>query len=92
MVAGTESAVLMVESEAKELSEDQMLGAVLFGHDEMQIAVQAIKEFAAAVGAKESEWVAPTKNEALLEQLKAAFEAKISEAYTIAVKQDRCST
>ena len=89
VVAGTESAVLMVESEAKELSEDQMLGAVLFGHDEMQIAVQAIKEFAAAVGAKESEWVAPTKNEALLEQLKAAFEAKISEAYTIAVKQDR---
>ncbi|MBL7448344.1 polyribonucleotide nucleotidyltransferase, partial [Escherichia coli] len=42
VVAGTESAVLMVESEAKELSEDQMLGAVLFGHDEMQIAIQAI--------------------------------------------------
>jgi len=79
----------MVESEAKELSEDQMLGAVLFGHDEMQIAIQAIKEFAAAAGAVESTWVAPTKNEALLEQLKAAFEAKISEAYTIAVKQDR---
>lgn len=89
VVAGTESAVLMVESEAKELSEDQMLGAVLFGHDEMQIAIQAIKEFAAAAGAVESTWVAPTKNEALLEQLKAAFEAKISEAYTIAVKQDR---
>ncbi len=51
VVAGTESAVLMVESEAKELSEDQMLGAVLFGHDEMQIAIQAIKEFAAAAGA-----------------------------------------
>ncbi|MFX7082958.1 polyribonucleotide nucleotidyltransferase, partial [Acinetobacter baumannii] len=45
--------------------------------------------FAAAAGAVESTWVAPTKNEALLEQLKAAFEAKISEAYTIAVKQDR---
>ena len=44
VVAGTESAVLMVESEAKELSEDQMLGAVLFGHDEMQIAIQAINE------------------------------------------------
>ncbi|MFI8026486.1 polyribonucleotide nucleotidyltransferase, partial [Acinetobacter baumannii] len=52
VVAGTESAVLMVESEAKELSEDQMLGAVLFGHDEMQIAIQAINEFAAAAGAK----------------------------------------
>ena len=61
VVAGTESAVLMVESEAKELSEDQMLGAVLFGHDEMQIAIQAIKEFAAAAGATESTWVAPVK-------------------------------
>ena len=89
VVAGTEAAVLMVESEAKELSEDQMLGAVLFGHDEMQIAIQAIKEFAAAAGAVESTWVAPSKNEALLAQLKDAFEAKISEAYTIAVKQDR---
>ena len=89
VVAGTTSAVLMVESEAKELSEDQMLGAVLFGHDEMQIAIQAINEFVAAVGAKTSEWTAPSKNEALQAQLKAAFEAKISEAYTIAVKQDR---
>ncbi|MCH9048069.1 MAG: polyribonucleotide nucleotidyltransferase [Proteobacteria bacterium] len=89
VVAGTEAAVLMVESEAKELSEDQMLGAVLFGHDEMQIAIQAIKEFAAAAGAVESTWVAPVKNEALLGKLKEAFEAKISEAYTIAVKQDR---
>ncbi len=55
-----------------------MLGAVLFGHDEMQIAIQAIKEFAAAAGAVESTWVAPAKNETLREQLKAAFEAKIS--------------
>ncbi len=89
VVAGTEAAVLMVESQAKELSEDQMLGAVLFGHDEMQIAIQAINEFAAAVGAKTSEWTAPNKNEALQAQLKDAFEAKISDAYTIAVKQDR---
>ncbi|MFW1886592.1 polyribonucleotide nucleotidyltransferase, partial [Acinetobacter nosocomialis] len=51
VVAGTEAAVLMVESDAKELSEDQMLGAVLFGHDEMQLAIPAIKEFAAAAGA-----------------------------------------
>ena len=76
VVAGTESAVLMVESEAKELSEDQMLGAVLFGHDEMQIAVQAIKEFAAAVGAKESEWVAPVKNEELRAKLKKHLKQK----------------
>ncbi|MDO4223026.1 MAG: polyribonucleotide nucleotidyltransferase [Acinetobacter sp.] len=89
VVAGTESAVLMVESEAKELTEDQMLGAVLFGHDEQQIAIQAIKEFAAAAGAVESDWVAPTHNEELRANLKAAFEAKISEAYTIAVKQER---
>ncbi|KAA8733754.1 polyribonucleotide nucleotidyltransferase [Acinetobacter qingfengensis] len=89
VVAGTESAVLMVESEAKELSEDQMLGAVLFGHDEQQIAIQAIKEFAAAVGAAASNWEAPAHNEELRAQLKTAFEAKISEAYTIAVKQDR---
>ncbi len=51
VVAGTETAVLMVESEAKELSEDQMLGAVLFGHDEQQIAIKAIQEFAKAAGA-----------------------------------------
>lgn len=89
VVAGTDTAVLMVESEAKELSEDQMLGAVLFGHDEMQIAVQAIKEFAAAAGAVQSDWVAPVHNEELREKLKQAFEAKISEAYTIAEKQDR---
>ncbi|MCF9045589.1 polyribonucleotide nucleotidyltransferase [Acinetobacter nectaris] len=89
VVAGTESAVLMVESEAKELSEDQMLGAVLYGHDEMQIAIQAINEFAAAVGTTKSEWAAPTNDETLRTKLKEAFEAKISEAYTIAVKQDR---
>ncbi|OUY06666.1 polyribonucleotide nucleotidyltransferase [Acinetobacter populi] len=89
VVAGTDTAVLMVESEAKELSEDQMLGAVLFGHDEMQIAIQAIKEFAAAAGAVESDWVAPAHNEELREKLKQAFEAKISDAYTIAEKQDR---
>ncbi len=89
VVAGTESAVLMVESEAKELSEDQMLGAVLFGHDEMQIAIQAIKEFVTAVGAAESTWTAPEHNEELRAKLKATFEEKISQAYTIAVKQDR---
>lgn len=89
VVAGTESAVLMVESEAKELSEDQMLGGVLFGHDELQIAVQAINEFATAVGVNKLEWTAPTQNEVLRAQLKEAFEEKISQAYTIAVKQDR---
>ena len=89
VVAGTKSAVLMVESEAKELSEDQMLGAVLFGHDEMQIAIRAIEEFAAAAGAQPSTWTPPEQNEALRSQLKTAFESKISDAYTIAVKQER---
>jgi polyribonucleotide nucleotidyltransferase len=89
VVAGTEKAVLMVESEARELSEDEMLGAVLFGHDEMQVAIKAIKEFAAEVGNPAWEWSAPSKNEALKAQLKGAFEAAISEAYTIREKQTR---
>ena len=55
----------------------------------MQIAIQAINEFAAAAGATESSWTAPEKNEDLRAKLKEAFEAKISEAYTIAIKQDR---
>jgi polyribonucleotide nucleotidyltransferase len=91
VVAGTEKAVLMVESEAKELSEDEMLGAVLFGHDEMQVAIQAIKAFAAEVGNAPWAWTAPSKNEALKAALKGAFEAAISTAYTIREKQDRYS-
>jgi polyribonucleotide nucleotidyltransferase len=91
VVAGTEKAVLMVESEAKELSEDEMLGAVLFGHDEMQVAIRAIKEFAAEVGNARWDWAAPAKNEVLKAALKAAFEAPISEAYTIREKQVRYS-
>ncbi|MDF2446428.1 MAG: pnp [Moraxellaceae bacterium] len=91
VVAGTEKAVLMVESEAKELSEDEMLGAVLFGHDEMQVAIRAIKEFAAEVGNARWDWAAPAKNETLKAALKAAFEAPISEAYTIREKQVRYS-
>jgi polyribonucleotide nucleotidyltransferase len=91
VVAGTKAAVLMVESEAKELSEDEMLGAVLFGHDEMQVAIQAINEFAAEVGNPRWDWTAPSKNEALKAALKGAFEAAISEAYTIREKQVRYS-
>lgn len=91
VVAGTDKAVLMVESEAKELSEDEMLGAVLYGHDEMQAAIQAIKEFAAEVGNQRWEWAAPAKNESLKAALKSTFEAQISEAYTIREKQVRYS-
>ncbi|MDP2228255.1 MAG: polyribonucleotide nucleotidyltransferase, partial [Moraxellaceae bacterium] len=89
VVAGTEKAVLMVESEAKELSEDEMLGAVLFGHDEMQVAISAIKEFAAEVGVTPWDWSAPEQNAELKAALKAAFEGQISEGYTIREKQER---
>lgn len=89
VVAGTKSAVLMVESEARELSEDQMLGAVLYGHAQQQIVIDNINAFAAAVGNAKQEFVAPAINEELNNALKAGFTNKVSEAYTITVKQDR---
>ncbi len=89
VVAGTKSAVLMVESEAKELSEDQMLGAVLYGHGQQQVVIDNINTFAQAVGNTKQEFVAPAINEELNTQLKERFTAKVSEAYTITVKQDR---
>ncbi len=89
VVAGTEDAVLMVESEAKGLTEDQMLGGVLFAHQEMQVAVQAIKEFAAENGKPRWEWTAEAENTALLEAIRADFAAGIEEAYTIRDKMDR---
>lgn len=89
VVAGTEDAVLMVESEAKELTEDQMLGAVLFAHQEFQAVIKAVKEFAAEAGKPAWEWTAPAENTALLSAIKAEFGEAISEAYTITVKQQR---
>lgn len=89
VVAGTKSAVLMVESEARELSEDQMLGAVLYGHAQQQIVIDNINAFAAAVGSVKQEFIAPAINESLNNALKAGFTDKVSEAYTITVKQDR---
>ncbi|MFC0820991.1 polyribonucleotide nucleotidyltransferase [Moraxella marmotae] len=89
VVAGTKSAVLMVESEAKELSEDQMLGAVLYGHGQQQVVIDNINEFAAKVGNAKQEFVAPAIDEALNNALKAGFTEKVSQAYTITVKQDR---
>ncbi|SFX57057.1 polyribonucleotide nucleotidyltransferase [Marinospirillum alkaliphilum DSM 21637] len=89
VVAGTEAAVLMVESEAKELTEDQMLGAVLFAHDEMQVVIQAIKEFTAEAGKPAWDWQpAPrdTSTEALVRPL---AEAGIREAYKITDKMQR---
>jgi polyribonucleotide nucleotidyltransferase len=91
VVAGTEEAVLMVESEAQELTEDQMLGAVLFAHQEFQAVIQAVKEFAAEAGKPVWEWSAPVENTALLSAIKAEFGEAISQAYTITIKQQRYS-
>ncbi|MEQ3635618.1 polyribonucleotide nucleotidyltransferase [Alcanivorax sp.] len=89
VVAGTEPAVLMVESEAQELSEDQMLGAVLFGHMEMQPLIQGIKEFAAEVGTETWDWKPAEQNETLKVAIKDKFAAALGEAYTITEKMAR---
>ena len=89
VVAGTEDAVLMVESEAKGLTEDQMLGGVLFAHQEMQVAIQAIKDFAAENGKPRWEWTPEAENTQLLEAIRSEFAAGIDEAYTIRDKMDR---
>ena len=86
VVAGTAHAVLMVESEAAGLSEDVMLGAVLFGHEQMQIAINAINEFAQAAGSGIVEWIAPESNAELVGLVTEEIEADIKAAYTIAEK------
>jgi len=89
VVAGTESAVLMVESEAKELSEDLMLGAVLFAHVEMQAVINAVKELKAEAGKPDWEWTPPAVNEALTGLITASFAESISNAYQISDKMQR---
>ncbi|HMV00881.1 MAG TPA: polyribonucleotide nucleotidyltransferase [Rhodocyclaceae bacterium] len=89
VVAGTESAVLMVESEAKELSEEVMLGAVVFGHTEMKKAIEAINQLVEEGGKPEWDWQAPAKDEALIARLKDICQGKLEEAYNITSKQDR---
>ncbi len=89
VVAGTEAAVLMVESEAQELSEDQMLGAVLFGHQEMQWLIQAINEFASEVGTPAWEWQPAEENTELKNAIKGKYEAALADAYTITDKMAR---
>ncbi|MDP3877624.1 MAG: polyribonucleotide nucleotidyltransferase [Methylobacter sp.] len=86
VVAGTAHAVLMVESEADNLSEEVMLGAVLFGHEQMQVAINAINEFAAAAGAGVVEWVAPEVNAELKKRVTDEVEAGIKAAYQVAEK------
>ena len=89
MVAGTDGAVLMVESEAKELSEDEMLGAVLFAHQEMQAIIIAVAEFATEAGKPSWDWQAEEKDEALLTKVSDSIRADLGEAYRISDKMDR---
>jgi polyribonucleotide nucleotidyltransferase len=89
VVAGTDEAVLMVESEAAELPEDVMLGAVMFAHEEFQVAIKNIAEFAKEVGTETWNWEAPEVNETLLKNIKDQFGSQINEAYQIKEKLDR---
>ncbi len=89
VVAGTDEAVLMVESEADMLPEATMLDAVMFGHDKFQTAISAIKEFAAEVNTPSWDWTPPASNDDLIAKVKEQAEAQIQEAYKIADKMER---
>ena len=89
VVAGTSEAVLMVESEAKQLSEEVMLGAVLFGHEQLQTAIEAINAMAAAVGKPAWDWQPPAADTALEQAVQDAVGADVVAAYQIADKQER---
>ncbi len=88
VVAGTEQGVMMVESEALELPEDAMLGGVVFGHEQMQAAIQAIQELAEQAGKPAWEWSAPVRNEALIARV-AELEQEFRDAFAIKQKQAR---
>jgi len=89
VVAGTSQAVLMVESEAQELPEDVMLGAVMFGHEQMQAVIQAINEMVDAVGKDTWDWTPPAKDEALIARLAELAEKDLQAAYAVRQKQAR---
>ncbi len=89
VVAGTANAVLMVESEAKLLSEDVMLGAVVFGHQQMQVAIDTINAFVAEAGQKTFKWDAPAANTALLDAVRGAVGNRFAEAFQIRDKLAR---
>ncbi|MBN8884740.1 MAG: polyribonucleotide nucleotidyltransferase [Rudaea sp.] len=89
VVAGTSNAVLMVESEAKLLSEDVMLGAVVFGHKALQHVINAINELTVEAGTKPSTWTAPAKNDALIGALKDAVGDQLAKAFQIRDKLQR---
>ena len=89
VVAGTKDAVLMVESEAKGLSEEIMLGAVMYGHEQMQVAIDTINELAAEVGKPAWDWEAPAEDAELAAAVAAACESALADAYKITDKQER---
>jgi polyribonucleotide nucleotidyltransferase len=89
VVAGTEKAVLMVESEANGLSEDIMLGSVVFGHEQMQVAIRAIRELVAEAGKPRWKWEAPADNADLASAVALHAHAAMGEAYSISEKQQR---
>ncbi|NWG38374.1 MAG: polyribonucleotide nucleotidyltransferase [Hydrogenophilaceae bacterium] len=89
VVAGTEAAVLMVESEAMELPEDIMLGAVVFGHQQMQVAINAINELADEAGKDPWDWEPPAPNTELISKIEAMAGQAMQEAYSIKQKQAR---
>ena len=89
VVAATASAVMMVESEAKELPEDVMLGAVVFGHEQMQAVINMINEMAAEVGKEAWDWTPPEPNKAVIEKVTALANADINAAYQIKSKGAR---
>ncbi|MEN9904056.1 MAG: Polyribonucleotide nucleotidyltransferase [Pseudomonadota bacterium] len=89
VVAGTEAAVLMVESEAQQLSEEVMLGAVVFGHEQGNVAIQAINELVREAGKAEWTWQAPAEDEVLLARVEALGRDKLVAAYQIRNKQAR---
>ena len=89
VVAGTDSAVLMVESEASELAEEVMLGAVMFGHEKLQPAIDLVKELKAEVGKEAWDWSAPEKDPAIYDAVKANAYSGIEKAYAISDKMIR---
>ncbi|MGD0505041.1 MAG: polyribonucleotide nucleotidyltransferase [Steroidobacteraceae bacterium] len=89
VVAGTAEGVLMVESEAKGLDEEVMLGAVVFGHDQMQVAIKAINELVAEAGKPKWKWVAPEGNTELKSAVSSLAEKDLTAAYAITEKQQR---
>jgi polyribonucleotide nucleotidyltransferase len=92
VVAGTQQAVLMVESEANELSEDIMLGAILYGHQQMQVAIDAINELADEAGVTAWDWVSPPREVALAEKIASLAENDLRAAFQIKQKQVRSET